>query len=333
MLKTFSGALLLILTTAALSASAQTFIVNASFINDTAAGFNSTLSGTFTTDSTFTVLQSWNVSLNGSTHNFNSSSANEPPSFGELLTPPAPGACGGGDVQEIVFGFTISLVPPKTTQVTLCLSTLLNANGATVDLANAFSCDETGKCAPLPASSASITPEVEALISYAANLKAGDSKINLTNAGTNGGNDATDSICANVYVFAEDQQLIECCTCPLTPNHLRTLSVQNDLINNTLTPGVPIGITMMLVASAGGACNAATVTPANTVGGLLAWGTTLHAAPGGGFAVTENHFLNAVVSPSELAKMTQFCGFIQADGSKFGICSSCKDGAAGAQKQ
>ncbi|HEV3332057.1 MAG TPA: hypothetical protein VG096_13800 [Bryobacteraceae bacterium] len=35
-------------------------------------------------------------------------------------------------------------------------------------------------------------------ISYAANLGAGDSIVNLTNAGTNGGNDVTDFICVNV---------------------------------------------------------------------------------------------------------------------------------------
>jgi hypothetical protein len=169
-----------------------------------------------------------------------------------------------------------------------------------------------------------------AQVDYAANLGAGQSIVNLTNAGSNGGNDATDTICANVYVFAQDQQLIECCTCPLTPNHLRTLSVQNDLIANTLTPGVPIGVTTMLVATTG-ACNAAA--PGQLVHGLRAWGTTLHAAPGGGFAVTETHFRQVSLSASELNKMSSFCGFIQADGSKFGICNQCAPGAAGAAKQ
>ena len=31
--------------------------------------------------------------------------------------------------------------------------------------------------------------------------------------------------------------------------------------------------------------------------------------------------------------MTQFCGFIHADGSGYGICGSCTLGAAGASKQ
>jgi hypothetical protein len=179
-----------------------------------------------------------------------------------------------------------------------------------------------------------IGPDDALQVRYAANLGAGQSVINMTNVGTQGGNDATDYICANVYVFAQDQQLISCCTCPLSPNDLKTLSVQNDLINNTLTPGVPTGVTVALVAtndSGPATCNAAV--PGNLVSGLRAWGTTLHAAPGGGFFGTETAFSFADLSISEYGKMTGFCAFIQADGSKFGICNSCSPGAAGAQKQ
>lgn len=169
-------------------------------------------------------------------------------------------------------------------------------------------------------------------ISYAANLKSGPSTVNLTNASTLGGVEVVDDICANVYVLAQDQQLIECCTCTLTPNHLRTLSVQSDLIGNTLTPGVPSGVTIALLATqGGGACDAAA--PGLAVSGLRAWQTTLHAAPGGKFAVTEFPFSNAVLSPTELAKLATFCSFIESNGSGFGVCNSCQDGAAGASKQ
>ena len=184
-------------------------------------------------------------------------------------------------------------------------------------------------------------------VRYAANLGAGQSVINLTNAGTNGGNDATDFICANVYVFAQDQQLISCCACPLSPNDLQTLSVQSDLINNTLTPGVPTGVTIALLATddrGPGTCDApnlrGSADPVNhgqwdvdTVSGLRAWGTTLHAAPSGGYAVTETEFSQVKLSDSELYKMVSFCGFIEADGSGYGICNSCKPGAQGAAKQ
>jgi hypothetical protein len=181
---------------------------------------------------------------------------------------------------------------------------------------------------------AQIGPDDALQVRYAANLGAGQSVVNLTNVGTTGGNDATDFICANVYVFAEDQQLISCCACPLSPNDLQTLSVQNDLINNTLTPGVPIGVTIALVATddfGPATCNAAV--PKTLVSGLRAWGTTLHAAPGGGFFGAETAFSLAPLGISEYAKMTGFCAFIQADGSKFGICNSCKPGAQGASKQ
>jgi len=170
-------------------------------------------------------------------------------------------------------------------------------------------------------------------VRYAANLAAGDSVINLTNAGSVNGFDPAGDICANVYVFAEDQQLIACCACPLTPNHLRTLSTQNDLINNTLTPGVPIGVTVALLATqeTGNKCDPSA--PGDTVPGLRAWGTTIHAVPGGGFGVTETEFSKAELSPSEYAKLVSYCGFILADGSNYGICGSCKNGAAGAAKQ
>ena len=176
-------------------------------------------------------------------------------------------------------------------------------------------------------------PDDSYQVGYAANLAAGDSVVNLTNAGSVDGFDPAGDICANVYVFAEDQQLIACCACPLTPNHLKTLSVQKDLISNTLTPGVPIGVTVALLASNGGACNAALPGQFALVSGLRAWGTTLHAAPGGGFAATETNFSNAQLSASELSKLTTYCGFIQAIGSGFGICGSCRQGAAGAAKQ
>ena len=169
-------------------------------------------------------------------------------------------------------------------------------------------------------------------VRYAANMNIGDSVINLTNAGTAGGFEPSGNICANVYVFAEDQQLVSCCTCPLTPNHLKTLSVRNDLISNTLTPGVPIGVTVALLGSTG-TCNASTVTAGTLVGGLRAWGTTIHAAPDGTYDVTETEFIPAGLSASELTKLTTYCGFIQANGSGYGICKSCREGAAGAARQ
>jgi hypothetical protein len=172
-------------------------------------------------------------------------------------------------------------------------------------------------------------------VRYASNLGIGDSVINITNAGTaNTAAGALTNICANVYTFSPDEQLISCCACTVTPNALVSLSARNDLISNTLTPAVPTSIVVKLVATVSATCNAATVTAAALAPGMRAWGTTLHATPtAGAFAVTETAFEPAGLSAGELARITSFCGFIQNNGSGFGICRSCRLGGQGAVRQ
>jgi hypothetical protein len=169
-----------------------------------------------------------------------------------------------------------------------------------------------------------------------ANLNIGDSYVNVNNTGVNGRNDPADNICANVYVFDASQALVSCCACTLSPMHLKTLSAKNDLVSNTLTPGVPTGVTVALVASKivpgdnGITCNAANNYNLATdlVGGMRAWMTTPHvllgvAAP----YVTETPFSQSVLNQGIFTKMSTYCGFIQANGSGFGICKACRQGA------
>jgi hypothetical protein len=194
---------------------------------------------------------------------------------------------------------------------------------------------------------APVVPEADGVyqLRYLANLNQGDSYVNLTNAGTLSGFDPAGRLCVNVYTFDPNEELISCCACPVTPNGLNSLSARNDLISNTLTPGVPTGIVIKLLAStgiAGGAtavaqCNAATVgTGANVlVTGLAAWGTTIHAlpvtpgTPATTFGVTETPFTNATLSAAELVRITSLCGFAQTNGSGFGICRACRLGGLG----
>jgi len=188
-------------------------------------------------------------------------------------------------------------------------------------------------------------------VKYVANLGSGDSYINLTNVGnfgtnvTIGGHDRNDWICANVYTFDKHQELLACCACPLSPNSIKTLSARTDLNANTLTGQTPPELTIGIVATAdpgAGTCEAAAVNLPPTTGtvagdlvsGLRAWGTTIHQAPGGGFATTETEFAFAgPPSNAELTKMVSYCAFIEADGTTQGICNSCTPGAQGAQKQ
>jgi hypothetical protein len=216
-----------------------------------------------------------------------------------------------------------------------------------------------------------VVPEADGVyqLRYLANLNQGDSYVNLTNAGTLDGRAPAGNICANVYTFDPAEELISCCACPITPNGLVSLSARNDLISNTLTPGVPTSITVKLVSSSvwslnsagtGSSNTSATNCNASTVGnttifatggplppptplngniltrGMRAWATTLNlntSLPPSVYQLTETEFARAELSRSELDKLNSFCGFIQANGSGFGICKSCRFGALGGQQQ
>jgi hypothetical protein len=181
---------------------------------------------------------------------------------------------------------------------------------------------------------ADLGPSDSFQVRYASNLNIGDSVVNITNAGTQNVNGALTNICVNVYTFAPDEQLVSCCACNVTPNALVSLSVRSDLTSNTLTPAVPTSVVVKLAASRQPTCNAATVTSDNLAAGMRAWGTTIHATPTTGtYAVTETRFSEAGLSTGELNRITSLCGFIQSNGSGFGICRSCRLGGQGAVRQ
>src|ERR1019366_3406055 len=132
-------------------------------------------------------------------------------------------------------------------------------------------------------------------VRYAANLNVGGpvitaansgtqnvdgSVINITNAGTqNTEGGVLSNICANVYAFSPDEQLISCCSCTVTPNAMVSLAAVSDLINNSLTPARPNSIVVKLIPTAGTTCDPSNVPVANLASGMVAWGTTIHAGP------------------------------------------------------
>jgi len=192
-----------------------------------------------------------------------------------------------------------------------------------------------------------ITADSPYQVRYASNLNIGDSVVNISNTGANGAGvgsgtsaSVTGALCANVYVYNADEEIITCCSCPVTPNGLVSLSAQRDLISNPLTPAIPTSIVIKLVATApvGGSCNnsAGAIATATTVPGMVAWGTTLHAntsAAAGTYGVTETAFTPATLSAGEIARLQNNCGFILAQGSGFGVCASCRLGGLGAASQ
>ncbi len=193
-----------------------------------------------------------------------------------------------------------------------------------------------------------ITADSPYQIRYASNLSIGDSVVNISNTGARGGvtlQSGTSasiggSVCANVFVFTPDEEIVSCCSCPVTPNGLVSLSAQKDLIVNPLTRATPTSVVIKLVATVpvGGSCNnsAAAVGTATLAPGMVAWGTTLHAntsAAAGTYGVTETAFTPAPLSASELARLANTCTFILSQGSGFGVCNSCRLGGLGAVAQ
>ena len=197
----------------------------------------------------------------------------------------------------------------------------------------------------------------------------------LVNSKAKAADFSTGNICINVYTFDPAEEEVSCCSCLVTPNGLVSLSAVSDLIGNTLTPASPTAITVKLLATtpiiqgsnpltatqscnpsfpfgvnAADAVDASTITDPmmassnqNLAPAMHAWGTTLHAQPGGTFGATETEFSNAALgvvgasglnaTVSEFDRISRNCSFIQSNGSGFGICKSCRAGGLGAVKQ
>ena len=240
---------------------------------------------------------------------------------------------------------TGSSFPPITLTVNV-------ATNSPLDVTNSVTVSGGGELAIYSGNNSANDPTkilpLDFLVRYAANLTSGDAVINITNTGFNGasvngpGFGATSgNICVNVYAFSPDEQLISCCSCLITPNGLVSLSVNQDMVSNTLTGVRPNSVVVKLVNTSAGVAftgtnctNSAALAGTalfQTAGGSLALGTTVHggAAPGT-FPTTETPFLRATLSPTELASITGRCANIIGNGSSFDICRSCRAGGTGA---
>jgi hypothetical protein len=154
-------------------------------------------------------------------------------------------------------------------------------------------------------------------VTYFANgRQALDGKVRVMNDGALG----TGNLCVSFYVLS-NEELSECCACELTPDEGRELSINNDLTSNPGSgPALKKGV-IKLLASSGGSCNASGVTSSNLTRGLHAWVTHVQALlPNLSFPVTEEEFQNGELSATELARLTGFCAFIQANDAGFGLC-------------
>ena len=249
----------------------------------------------------------------------------------------------GGTVTAVAGSGSISLATGVLAASATCAITVNVTGTATGTFTNVSGTINSLEGGVGNTATAIITVGGNFVINYAANLTAGDSVIDITNTGANGAalngpgfGGAAGNICVNVYAFSPDEQLVSCCSCLITPNGLVSLSVNQDLVSNTLTGVRPNSVVVKLVPTGAGpaftgttctnsAALAGDVNNPLLVTGGLAFGTTLH-AQGAATAVTEKPFIQSTLSAQELASITNRCLNIIGNGSTFGICRSCRAG-------
>lgn len=157
---------------------------------------------------------------------------------------------------------------------------------------------------------------------YAHTTGAPDATLRVTNPGSTGGN-----ICAAIYVFDPVQEAAECCSCLITPNGMRTLSVNTDLTNNPLTNVVLHTGTVSIVPTApvNGTCPLPTsLTP--TSGGVRSWATHIDRIRADqndltGFVGAAAPSQDATLSSYEEQQLQNDCYLIYLLGSGSGICT------------
>jgi len=128
------------------------------------------------------------------------------------------------------------------------------------------------------------------------------------------------ALCADVYVWRADQELTECCSCPISNNGLLTFQ----LLAATVNPGdggdIPVSGSIDIIADSTSDCTdaaAAAPTPTPT---LRAWATHVNVDTTGTFDVTETPFVDATLSSGQLAEAAGRCAAIQANDSGHGLC-------------
>jgi hypothetical protein len=134
------------------------------------------------------------------------------------------------------------------------------------------------------------------------------------------------SQCALIYVLKPDQQLAACCGCKLTPNALLKLSVNNNLLVNTLSAVGPAG-TIAIIPSLPNAvipgippttaCDPGLAPVAGAF--VTAWAT--HVQDSG--SITEDDF-DFNINAATVAALVADCSFGLGQGSGYGRCS-CAD--------
>jgi len=143
-----------------------------------------------------------------------------------------------------------------------------------------------------------------------------DGTVRFDNPGTSGG-----YLCADIFVFDAAEEMSECCSCYVSPDDLRTLSVNTDLTSNPLNGVTLTGGVIKVVSSAevGGVCNAPTSASAVApTPEIQEWVTHIQNS---NFSITEDETQSADLGTTELKNLESGCSAIHRVGSGKGLCT------------
>jgi hypothetical protein len=164
---------------------------------------------------------------------------------------------------------------------------------------------------------------------------AADQVVRLINVGLKGTpmTSPYGDVCSNICVFDNNQEMIACCSCRITPNGLATASVGTQLTNNPVTSVVPVaGVIKIITKKAYDHCDPTygadaldsfDLTPAGDW--VVGFRTHLQDTGGATF-VTETNIPAASLGRDEREFLPLACAFARYLGSGKGTCSCTEAG-------
>ena len=136
-------------------------------------------------------------------------------------------------------------------------------------------------------------------------------------------NPGNGALCADIYVLGADQELSECCSCPITPNGLLTFDVNTATANPGDSHPPRVSGSIDIIADSTANCTDANAAAPTPTPDLRAWATHINFdTVSGGFDVTEDEFLDTPLSSGEQSELAVRCGFFLANDTGAGVCNA-----------
>jgi hypothetical protein len=124
---------------------------------------------------------------------------------------------------------------------------------------------------------------------------------------------------SNIYVFDWREELLECCSCGVSPNGLLTLSVNRNLTANPLTGRIPQRGVIKTLSS-----TTSDPTRVTLRAGQREWLTHIQKTVSPAYSVTETTMTDSTLGAGEFSALQADCSFAILLGSGQGVCS-CTD--------